>query len=223
MSERTGTTDIDRISLRPGLNTLMAVMLRRDAPANPDTRKVMVASALAAAFDSPAEYIGRDPTGITQSLVYLIGYGRPVYINEVERTAKWDAWYQKLGAPIGPDVHYLPVNIDWRGPTSTVTTPRTAVAFPNGTSPAVISNNWPDGNREQQIAYLNSAATNAAASGFYGHVSAGLKEVDKFVGSAMTGNIGTYLVWGTLILGGGYLASKYLDVASRRQAGRVVK
>lgn len=192
---RTGTTVTNRISLKPGLVALMAVIPRSVAPADPDKRMVMVAGALGQAIGATPQYVGRDPTGITRSLVYVIGHGRPVYINEVPSTAKWNAWYTKLGAPLGPDVYYLPVNIDWRGPSREIDAPVGAVAFPNGTSPRVIANNWPDGSFEQQVAYLNASAANATTSGFYRHMSNGMRAVDDFVGELAKANLGSIIGW----------------------------
>lgn len=198
--ERSGATVTSRISLRPGLNALMAVIPRSYAPASSDLRMGLVAKALGDAIGETARYVGRDPTGITRSLVYVIGHGRPVYVNEVESTKKWDSWYEKLGAPMGPDVIYLPVNIDWRGPVRVIDAPVGAVGFPNGMAPHVIGSNWPDGDYEQQVAYLNASAANASATGFYRHMSDGMKAVDSFIGEAVKSNFGAIIGW-TVALG----------------------
>lgn len=200
MTDRTGTTVTHSIALKPGLVAVMAVIPRSVAPADQDARMSMVASAVADAIGAPAQYVGRDPTGITRSLVYVIGQGRPVYINEVGATAKWDRWYANLGAPLGPEVFYLPVSIDWRGPSQVATAPVSAVAFPNGMNPAVIPNNWPDGDYETQVAYLNASARNASATGFYRNMSEGMKAVDEFVGELPGSNIGSIVGW-TVALG----------------------
>lgn len=200
MTERTGSTLTNRIGLKPGLCALMAVIPRSYAPADPDMRMVMVAKALGEAIGVPAQYVGRDPTGITRSLVYVIGQGRPIYINEVPSTEKWNRWYTKLGAPLGPDVYYLPVNIDWRGPAREIDAPVGSVGFPNGSAPHVIGNNWPDGDYEQQVAFLNGAARDARMSGAYRYMSDGMKAVDAFVGELATSNLGAIIGW-TVALG----------------------
>lgn len=218
-SIRTGTTVTNEISLRPGLNTLMAVIPRASAPADPDRRMVMVAQALGNALGEEARYTGRDPTGITQSLFYIIGKGRPVTINEVPSTPKWNAWYAKLDSPVGPDVFFMPVGIDWRGESVKVVAPVGVVAFPNGNSPRVILNNWPDGNYEQQVAYMQSASRNASASGFYNYLSTGMKSLDQFVGSMTGSNIGAIIGWTAALGLVTYILAKTLTMEAGARAG----
>lgn len=212
MSERTGTTVTNQIVLKPGLNTFMAVLPRSYAPADADQRKLMVAQAIGQGLGVTVNFVGKEPTGMTDGLVFMGGQARPFYINETGLTQKWIDWYNRLGAPLGPDVHYLPVNLEWRGQATVFNVPVGSVGFPNGTSPRVIGSNWPDGTLEQQEQYLKDSARASRTSDYYTQLSNGMRQVDNFVGEAMSGNIGTLLLWGITIGVSGYIFYKTLNL-----------
>lgn len=160
---REGTTLAHRVALRPGLNSLVATIGRDVAPPEPNDRIMLVAEALGDALQAPVDYAG--PDSASSQLVFVIGQGRPIYIGEFgEGSPKVDAWYASKGSPSGPAAHYFAVHIDWRGQPWEGDVPAGLVAFPGGTSPKVISYNWPDGDADTQAQRLADEKTTASVA-----------------------------------------------------------
>lgn len=142
---RIGTTLQSRIKLSPGSNALIAIMPKAGVPDTNLQRVFMVANALGAALKSSIEYAGVEPTGMTGAGVFVIGDARPVYISKIGPNPRLAEWNQKHGEPVGPDVYYYAVNVEWRVPPVDILTPAGIVVFPSGQSPATGAHNWPDG------------------------------------------------------------------------------
>lgn len=177
---RTGTTVTNHLFLKPGLNGFMGTVARGAVSESSDESAALdyTAQYLARALGYPAEYIGRDPTGITNGALYNIGFARPVHFWLMGETPKRREWYNKAGAPVGPDVYYVGIAAEWRGPSTDVTYPVDNVAFPG--VPKVIPSASPDGDLGEQRRLLRESALASGMAAAAAHASTGVKLVDEY-------------------------------------------
>jgi hypothetical protein len=172
---------------QPGFNSLMATIGRDAAPMSSAECCSLVAGALGEGLGVEVEPVGVQTSG----QVYVIGQGRPVYVQELEPSRVVEAWYVKQGQPSGVAARYFSVSVDWRGIPARVEVPFIAnVQFPGGVRPNVMRGfNWPDGTAEDQrkrVARENASAGTVEQGGainqsFQDMVSAADRAADGIV------------------------------------------
>lgn len=159
---RQGKTVTNKVTFRPGLNSIIVAIARQALPQDNDEWKTRYAAQyFADLMGVPVKYVGKDPM-TARGQVYNIGQARPVYIHPIGITDKRLAWYQKLGSPVGNDVVFVALNFEWRGTPQTFQGPVGNVAIPS--DPRVISSQWGDGTVEEQKKRLAEQANAKALS-----------------------------------------------------------
>ena len=172
-----------RLPLRPGSNAVVAVAPVSSQPT--ETKLQLLARSLGAGIGVQPQYAGKR----LSYQFWIIGDARPVVLRLMGSSPKLMKWYDRVGAPVGPEPEFFSVNIDWRGPSRDLEWPADVFALPLSPKTVHGEANYPDANLEGFRDMLSAAKTDE-------WIAEAGAEVDKHVerGLGVLGSVGTAVV-----------------------------